>query len=77
MLQKIIREFVNLGVSEPGISFPDSEQAIAFAHRKCVVGEHAVPLTVSVFHGRNDNVQRGEGLFQLEPKAAAASRRIE
>ena len=68
---------MDLGVGKSRISFPDIEQAIAFAHGKGIVGEHAVTFAMSIFHRRNDDVQRGEGLFQLEPEAAAASRGIE
>ena len=73
VLQKIAGKFADFRVGEPGIRLAHIEQTIAFAHGEGIVGEHAVPLAVAIFHGRDNDIERGKRLFQLEPEAAAAS----
>src|SRR5450631_1733387 len=66
--QEIGGEFADFGVGHPGIGFANVDEAIGIANGKSVVGEQTAAFAVAVFGSGDDDVQRGERTFELNPE---------
>ena len=73
VLQKILGQLANLDIGEARVGFADIEQPAVVTDGKCVIGQEAAALAMTVFGDGDDDIERGERTFELHPKLAAAA----
>ena len=69
----------NLGIRETAIGLSDGQQlavARGAPYRERVVGQHAVPFTVSPLDGEHHDVERGKLALEFDPPFPATARDI-
>ena len=75
---EMLRQFRDLHIGETAVGFADREQfpGRLVAHRKGVIAQHMIAFPVPEFHRDHDHIERRQFLLQLEPRHAAAARRV-
>ena len=73
--EDLVGEGSNFEVGEAGVGFADGGEGARFfiAHGEGVVAQDAAPFAVAVFHGGDDDIERGEAFFEFDPGQTSAT----